>query len=334
VILGLLEMEELLKDSDAKPGDDNQEENLTRVRIAVNVSFLVNVCLLVLKVIAAVQSGSLAVIASSLDSLLDLLSGGILFLISRAISKPDPYKYPVSKARFEPLGIVVFACVMGMTSLYIAVESVQELIEGLTNSPKTIFLDNFSVGILVGTIAIKILLFLYCKAVSRFSSLVGALAQDHMNDVKTNMVAIAAALIASYYHSYWWTDPVGAFLLSAFIIVNWVGSAKDQIGALVGSAAPAAVIGQLAYLAAKHDPRILRVDKVLAYHFGLRYIVEVDIVLPEDMALKETHDIGESLEIKIERLSIVERAHVHLDYEFTHRPEHKVLSGLVSPGGR
>lgn len=53
--------------------------------------------------------------------------------------------------------------------------------------------------------------------------------------------------------------------------------------------------------------------------------MEVDIVLPEDMTLKEAHDIGEPLQQKLESLPEVERAFVHLDYEFEHRPsdEHK-----------
>ena len=60
----------------------------------------------------------------------------------------------------------------------------------------------------------------------------------------------------------------------------------------------------------------MRVDKVLAYHFGMRFICEVDVVLPENMPLKEAHDIGDSLEKRIEQLDIVERAFVHLDYEY------------------
>ena len=50
------------------------------------------------------------------------------------------------------------------------------------------------------------------------------------------------------------------------------------------------------------------VDTVRAYHFGERFLVEVDIVLPEDMPLRKTHDIGEALQIKLEALAEVERA--------------------------
>lgn len=42
------------------------------------------------------------------------------------------------------------------------------------------------------------------------------------------------------------------------------------------------------------------------------------------MSLREAHDIGESLQMKIESLPMVERAFVHLDFETTHKPEHDV----------
>lgn len=62
-----------------------------------------------------------------------------------------------------------------------------------------------------------------------------------------------------------------------------------------------------------------------AFHFGTHFLVEVsvrrfdglfrisdrsfqvDIVLPEEMSLREAHDIGEELQKKIERLPEVER---------------------------
>ena len=51
-------------------------------------------------------------------------------------------------------------------------------------------------------------------------------------------------------------------------------------------------------------------------------MAQVDIELPEQMYLREAHDIGEALQNKLEALAEVERAYVHLDFESTHRPEH------------
>ncbi len=54
-------------------------------------------------------------------------------------------------------------------------------------------------------------------------------------------------------------------------------------------------------------------------------MAEVDLVLPGDMALRDAHDIGESLQNKIESLPEIERAFVHLDYDGNHMPEHNLL---------
>ena len=48
-----------------------------------------------------------------------------------------------------------------------------------------------------------------------------------------------------------------------------------------------------------------------AYYSGDRIIAEVDIVLPEAMSVKESHDIAESLQTTMERLPFVERVSVH-----------------------
>jgi divalent metal cation (Fe/Co/Zn/Cd) transporter len=58
-----------------------------------------------------------------------------------------------------------------------------------------------------------------------------------------------------------------------------------------------------------HSTLIKKIDTVRAFYFGTAYLVEVDIVLPETMLLKEAHDIGESLQKKIENLPEVERVY-------------------------
>lgn len=58
-----------------------------------------------------------------------------------------------------------------------------------------------------------------------------------------------------------------------------------------------------------------------AYAVSERYFVELDLHLPKRMRLREAHDIGEALQLKLEQVPEVERAFVHLDYETEHRAE-------------
>jgi divalent metal cation (Fe/Co/Zn/Cd) transporter len=72
-------------------------------RMAINVSNIVNLVLFVTKVAASIESVSMAVIASTLDSLLDLLSGFILWFTAHSMKKPNKYNYPIGKRRMQPV---------------------------------------------------------------------------------------------------------------------------------------------------------------------------------------------------------------------------------------
>lgn len=72
-------------------------------RLAITVSNVANLVLFIAKVYASVESKSLAVIASTLDSLLDLLSGFILWFTSHAMRNPNQFHYPIGKNRMQPV---------------------------------------------------------------------------------------------------------------------------------------------------------------------------------------------------------------------------------------
>ena len=78
-------------------------------RFAINLSNIINLILFVTKVVASAESLSMAVIASTLDSLLDLLSGFILWFTAHAMKKPNKYNYPIGKRRMQPVVTTLFA---------------------------------------------------------------------------------------------------------------------------------------------------------------------------------------------------------------------------------
>ncbi|XP_041991649.1 metal tolerance protein 4-like isoform X1 [Salvia splendens] len=291
---------------------------------AMNISNWANVFLLAFKIYATVQSGSLAIAASTLDSLLDLMAGGILWFTHLSMKSINIYKYPIGKLRVQPVGIIIFAAVMATLGFQVLIQAVEELIKN-EPSPKMNSTQLFWLYVIMLTAtAIKLVLWIYCR--SSRNKIVRAYAKDHYFDVVTNLVGLVAAILGDRF--YWWIDPVGAIALAVYTIVNWSGTVLENAVSLVGQSAPPEVLQKLTYLVLRHDPKIKRVDTVRAYTFGVLYFVEVDIELPEDLPLIEAHAIGESLQIKIEQLEEVERAFVHLDYECDHKPEHTILSKL------
>lgn len=68
----------------------------------------------------------------------------------------------------------------------------------------------------------------------------------------------------------------------------------------------------------------MEVDVVRAYHFGPKFLVELEVVPPRDTLLFESHDLGMELQYEIESREEVERCFVHIDYETRPYDEHVV----------
>lgn len=82
---------------------DEMEQLARSERMAIHISNVANMVLFIAKVYASVESRSLAVIASTMDSFLDLLSGLILWFTSHAMKHPNQYHYPIGKKRMQPV---------------------------------------------------------------------------------------------------------------------------------------------------------------------------------------------------------------------------------------
>nr|CDM80151.1 unnamed protein product [Triticum aestivum] len=305
-------------DQNSAPTEEELRQLAKGERLAINLSNVINLVLFVGKVVASFETRSMAVIASTLDSLLDLLSGFILWFTAHAMKKPNKYSYPIGKRRMQPVGIVVFASVMGCLGFQVLIESGRELVTQEHTTFDT-WKEMWMVGSMSSVAVVKFFLMLYCRTFK--NEIVRAYAQDHFFDVITNSVGLVSALLAVKFK--WWMDPVGAILIALYTITTWARTVLENVGTLIGRSAPAEYLTKLTYLIWNHHEEIRHIDTVRAYTFGTHYFVEVDVVLPGDMPLIQAHDIGEALQEKLEQLPEVERAFVHVDFEFTHRPEHK-----------
>jgi len=318
---GFTEMETMAENS-GMPGsltEDEMQQLAKSERMAIYLSNIANIVLFAAKLYVSIQSRSLAVIASTLDSLLDLLSGFILWFTAHAMRNPNQYRYPIGKNRMQPVGIIVFASVMATLGLQILLESGRQFM-AKTQPERDPEKEKWMIGIMVSVTIVKFMLVVYCR---RFKNdIIRAYAQDHFFDVITNSIGLAAAILAIRY--YWWIDPTGAVMIALYTMNTWTKIVIENVWALIGRTAPPEFLAKLTYLIWNHHEDIKHIDTVRAYTFGSNYFVEVDIVLPQDMLLNKAHDIGESLQEKLEQLPEIERAFVHIDFEYSHRPEHKI----------
>ncbi|XP_076356309.1 uncharacterized protein LOC143249781 isoform X2 [Tachypleus tridentatus] len=311
-----------LEVDDAMENTDEKTSLRRKATFMSKLSFVCNLLLLIIKTVAACLSGSLSILSSVIDSGVDLASGILMWWSNRAIKKRDLYQYPQGRTRLEPIAIVILSVIMSLASVQMVRESVENIIFYTVHSGIISF-EAETIAVCLITIGVKVVLYLVCR---RFkSSSLQALSQDHRNDILSNTVALVCGYIG--YELWRFADPIGAIVISLYIIISWAVTGWEQIKMLTGHTARPEFLKKITWIALNHHPKVLLIDTVRAFHFGNNFLVEVDIVLPEKLTLKESHDIGESLQHKIERLPEVERAFVHLDHEANHAPwsEHKIV---------
>ncbi|KAJ9643102.1 hypothetical protein H2199_004626 [Coniosporium tulheliwenetii] len=317
----LLEDDDTAEDS--KPNmpqyepEESSDSSDRIVTVAIYLNLVANTTLLILKIIVAVLTDSLSVLASLVDAALDFLSTAIVWTTTRLISRRDQYSYPVGRRRLEPIGVLVFSVIMITSFFQVALEGINRLRS--SGDHTLVRLTIPAIAIMASTVVIKFLCWLWCRFIKNSS--VQALAQDAMTDVVFNIFSIIFPLIG-YYAKVWWLDPLGGILLSIYVILNWSRTSSTHIRNLTGAAASADERNVLLYLTMRFAKTIKQIQGLQAYHAGDKLNVEVDIVLDENTSLRDSHDLGESLQYVLESVPMVDRAFVHLDYAGWNLPSH------------
>jgi cation diffusion facilitator family transporter len=294
-------IEELLPEEDR----ENRRRAARNARWAININVIANILLLAAKGFAALSSSSLSLIASLVDSALDLLCTAIVWTTNRLVAwrlKGLERRFPVGRRRLEPLGILVFSVIMIISFVQILQESVTKLYKGISGTPmEAATLPPVAIGAMAATVIIKGIIWFGCIRVK--TTQVQALAQDCKTDVYFNTLSLLFPLIGHQAHV-WWLDPLGAALLSLFIIYDWAGTCFENVARLCGSAVNDSLQKKLTFLAYRFSPLVDGFKSITAYHAGDGVWAEYDVLLDGKTPLRSSHDIAETLQYCCEGLDV------------------------------
>jgi len=234
--------------------------------------------------------------------------------------------------------VIVCSILMALASGAVISDSVRTLVTYFPLGPSMEFTDSASVMLAV-VVVVKVAVWRIAKREYDRTHNVSleALALDNFNDILSNASALAFASLTRVNTGLWWVDPVGGILISVYIIRSWCLTAVAQVNMLVGKQADPEFLEKVRELAAQHHPDA-KLDIVRAYHFGPRFLVEVELVMDRATPLETSHDVGMLLQDQIEHMDDVERCFVHVDYEHRDEDDHDksvpIAKKTCSPVGR
>ncbi|XP_061196691.1 uncharacterized protein LOC133204968 [Saccostrea echinata] len=301
-----------------KPNDDKYARSKIlrkKTTLYAKLSFAANLVLLVAKLTAAILSGSMAIITSLVDSVVDLVSGLVVWITTRAVRKTNHFKYPNGRHLLEPLAVILLSVIMGMASLQLLKEALDKITALSSGSITPPTVDYITISISCFTVVLKLILFLLCRRI--MTPTVQALAQDHRNDVLSNTLAIVCGYIGSREiqdelgeRCLVFLDPIGAIIISLYIAITWYITGRDQTKLLTGYKADPVIVSKLIWICMNHHNLIESVNHVSAYHVGYEIAVELDICVSAELSNYKAQEVKDSLKTRLEKVDDISKVYI------------------------
>jgi len=261
---------------------------------ATVVASVVATLLTLLKFVIGIASGSVAVLASAIDSLLDtLISIFNFFAIKKSEEKAtDEFQY--GKGKVQAIAAVIEGTVITVSGLYIISEAIQKAIYGTETTLLTPAIWVMLISIVVTFALVKYLL----SVAKETDNLV--IKSDALH-YKTDLWANGAVLLALgivYVSGFEIVDALFGFAIGIYIIYSAYEIIVEGIHILLDRAIEREMVEEIENIIASHP-------EVNGYHWlktrtdGSVNFVEFHLVLLPKMYLIEAHRISDQIEDKI-----------------------------------
>ena len=264
---------------------------------ATIVSSITALILVSFKLIIAILSGSVAILASAIDSILDMfISLFNFFALSKAEDAPDE-EYHYGKGKIQALAALAEGIIITISGLYIIYASIEKII----NKTETLYVTT-SIAVMVGSLIITFLLVQYLLKIAKETDniVIKADALHYKTDLLSN-AAVLIGLVIVEFSGLDIVDSVIGFGIGAFIIYSAFDILKESVETLLDKALDDEVVSDI--------KNIIESNKELtSYHWlktrsdGSVNYVEFHMVLWPNIPLLEAHRIADLIEDQIMKL--------------------------------
>ncbi len=272
---------------------------------ATVVSTSVAAVLVLMKMTVGIFSGSIAVLASAIDSLLDLtVSLFNYFALNSAEKDPDD-KFHFGRSKIEPLAAVIEGFVISFSALFIFYEAISKIV----NYKPMEYLGT-SLAVMVASFVITAFLVTFLNYVAKKTKnmVIKADALHYKTDLFSNGAILLALVVISYTGEHL-IDPILGMGIAVYMIYSAAPIIKEGMLMLLDAApAPEDV--------AKIEMLLNSQKDISGYHdlktreSGSHIFISVHIVFNVSISLYDAHLISDKLEAKLREL--FESKHVHV----------------------
>ncbi len=180
---------------------------------AGKISVAANVVLTVLKGVAGTLSGSTALIADAIHSLVDVLGSALVWIGIKIAQKPPDVEHPYGHFKAESLAELGVGIIVIVTAFTIMIDAVNELLSG--SKPK-FELYALTVAVLSAIVNEALARYKISVGLKTKSSSLIAEGKHSRTDVISSLAVVLGFLLV--YLGYWWADAIVAMAISFLIL--------------------------------------------------------------------------------------------------------------------
>jgi cation diffusion facilitator family transporter len=279
-----------------------------KIRASV-VSIAVAVGLATIKLIIALASGSMAVLASAIDSLLDILMSGVNFLGIRHAEQPADQSHPFGHGKFETMATLFQALIITASGSLIIFESTRRLLNGIVLQK----LDQ-GAGILAFSALISWIVARYLKKTAKAtdSSALEADALHFSMDIYTNL-ALLVGLLLIHWFDIPWLDPLLSILVGIYILYEALRLVRHSMADVLDQELPADMQQEIRALIETHQGDLGSYHGLRTRRAGSRKLMDFHLEVCKHMTVEDAHNIADQLETQIEKNFIGADVTIHIE---------------------
>jgi ferrous-iron efflux pump FieF len=271
-----------------KPTDRAGLLKLASIASVITAGFLI-----VAKLIAWYITGSISLLASLVDSVMDSIASLINLFAIRYSLQPADEDHRFGHGKAEPLAGLTQAAFIAGSAIFLVLHAIDRL-----RHPHPLE----QVGIGVGVMLLAIVLTLVLLAIQRYvirktdSTAIRADSLHYATDLLTNMSILLALYLSTLGWS--WADPVFAIAVAIYIFYSAFQIGHDAFQQLMDRELPDDMLDKIQATAMSH-PAVTGTHETRTRQSGQTRFVQLHLELDESLTLKEAHAIADEVEMEI-----------------------------------
>lgn len=260
------------------------------LKLASVASVVTAVFLIVAKLAAWLVTGSVSLLASLVDSVMDSLASLINLFAIRYSLQPADDDHRFGHGKAEPLAGLVQAAFIAGSAVFLIFHAIDRLRYG-----QQLEQVGIGIGVMVLAIVLTVLLLSIQHYVIRRtgSTAIRADSLHYLTDLLTNVSILFALYLST--QGWTWADPVFAIGVAVYIFYSAFQIGHEAFQQLMDRELPEEILKKIR-ATAMAPPEVTGIHEMRTRQAGQTRFVQLHLELDEEMSLKQAHAIADEVE--------------------------------------